>query len=128
MVNEPKDLDPDVCRSLLLLGIACIFLGLTELSDGNYSTMFFILGAYTLYKAILELTEHKIGFNFPNIYKVIIAVLIVIAVSIFSGAWVQSSIWGGFGANFGDNINALADAIIKVLEYLREINVIKGAM
>lgn len=65
---------PTIYRFLILIGLALILIGVGDLIEWGIIPT--VLGFYTLYKAILELTETKKGFNMPNVYKILIVLII----------------------------------------------------
>lgn len=126
MSDANKLNDDDRLRVLVLSGASLVFFGLYGLinRDPSVSGFCFLLGVYSAYRAIVELTSSREGLSFPNAYKVLIAVAVAlgaVAVAVvISNAYTNAAIWGGFGENFGENIDRLVDAIIRLIEYLNE--------
>ncbi len=115
-------------KNMVLLGISVVLIGvgasLGKYTDsGNYlSSAIMIIGLYGLALFISDNAETKL--NMLNTYRIIAVFMFcisaIISVYLVSQSYVSASIWGGFGENFGDNVDALADAIIKVLDYLSQ--------
>lgn len=107
----------------ILFGVSIALMGLGfafRNSDyGLLSSSFIILGLYALYRGILELTSNPQGFSMPNAYKVLIAILVLLTINHVANSYVTASFWNNFALNFDDNINAIVDNIIKLIEYFK---------
>ena len=121
-VTEPEDKTGalnDRQKILALIGIILVLFGVGYAYDDGTAIVFLWLSYYGLYLLILTLTDRQ-GISFPNAYKIVIALIGLIGVFWISRAWILSSFWAGVGPNYGDHIQNIAEAIIEVLEYLKQ--------
>jgi len=112
-------------RPTIIFGVSITLMGLgLALRNSDYgllSPSFIILGLYAMYRGILELTSHPQGFSMPNAYKVLIAVMVLLTVNQIANSYVTASFWNNFALNFDDNINAIVDNIIRLIEYFKNV-------
>ena len=110
-------------RVTIIFGVSITLMGLgSALRSTDYgllSSCFIILGLYAMYRGILELTSNPQGFSMPNAYKVLIAVMVLLTINHIANSYVTASFWNNFALNFDDNINAIVDNIIRLIEYFK---------
>ena len=114
-------LETDRVKIIFGVSITLMGLGFTFRSTdyGLLSSCFLVLGLYAMYRGILELTSNPQGFSMPNAYKILIAIMVLITINHVANSYVTASFWNNFALNFDDNINAIVDNIIKLIEYFK---------
>ena len=106
-------------KILVLIGIILVLFGVAYAYDDMTAIVFLWLSYYGVYLLMLTLTDRE-GISFPNVYKIVIAILALLGVWAISRAWIMSSFWAGVGPDYGAHVETIVQAIIEILEYLKQ--------
>ncbi len=119
--EEKKGALNDRTKILVLIGLILILFGVGYAYDDTTAIVSLFLAYYGLYLLILTLTDRQ-GIAFPNAYKIVIVLIALFMVWSISTAWIASSYWAGVGPKYGEHVKAIIDALIELLEYLRQLS------
>ena len=102
-------------------GLMCLIIGFICKAIGNHyiSEAFILLGIYAGYRGIVELTTTCQGFQMPNAWKIIVSFMCLVTLINVANVYVMAGFWTNFGVSFADNVTAIVDGIIKLIEYFK---------
>ena len=107
--------------TIFCVGLLCLIIGFICKAIGNHyiSEAFILLGIYAGYRGIVELTTTGQGIQMPNAYKVLISAMCLVTLVYVANVYVTVGFWTNFAINFADNVTAIVDGIIKLVDYFK---------
>lgn len=122
-VDEMSEEKSPLAKALIIfcVGIMCFIIGLVGKITRHYFVGggFIFLGIYAVYRGIVELTTTGQGVQMSNAYKVLISAMCLVTLVYVANVYVMAGFWTNFAINFADNVIAIVDGIIKLVEYFK---------